>query len=265
MNDYEDYPLTEGMEEEMKENGELASEEEGGRCREELRDIGGWLGEEAGRMGEKVGEVGEEALKTGGRWVKEGGKWVFKKAIPATARWLRKREEYKGRYGKQGKTRGERIGEGSAKAFGPGLDKETKKLLFFGRVRPGFYTGMTPAGEALKPGMVPAGQAHATGMNLAGQALQPSYGALQTGIPLGHMRALQALPQVDRAVYEEIKANGDHDTHRHIHKEVGPLGFGGQEINSALVRLRKFGLITKSGKEWGGEKEYEVTSDGNRK
>jgi len=230
------------------------------RYEEELEAPPELVGEE--KTGPTRKEKAKAAARTAGRWIKKGGKWVFVTVPKKTAKYLAEPVEYKEedenskgkRKHRTGTTpRGVKIASGIAKAFSPGLPKKEKEILYFGRVRKGFYTGMSPAGRALGAPTVKT--------TPAAQALQSDYGPLRasTTIPLGHLKSLQRLPDVDKEVYDEIRRNGDHDTPSHVRKEVGALGFTGREINAALSRLRSLGLITHSDKRWDGEKEYMIT------
>ncbi len=78
------------------------------------------------------------------------------------------------------------------------------------------------------------------------------------GKSISRLQRLTNFPNVDQAVYDEIKANGDVDTKQNIRNKVSMLGFSVKEVDTALSRLRNMGLVKYSSRA----KEYEVTGNG---
>lgn len=75
------------------------------------------------------------------------------------------------------------------------------------------------------------------------------------GSALVRLRGMGQFPKIDRAVMDEVKANGDIDTPSHVRSEVGRLGFPAKEVDKSLKRLRSLGFLLPTGRRFNGEDE----------
>lgn len=180
---------------------------------------------------------------------------------------LKARErEYKRKY----KTSpGQAIGKAWKTAKEVAGPKVPIKGLYIPKAMPGLYVPKVPAWRPTTEFM-PAGEAHRPHLGLLKRAGSPGPSTKikapfrdvlkfeGLGSALSRLRLLEKFPEVDKAVYAEIQANGDIDTPSHVKSKVKQLGFTTKEIDVSLKRLRDVGLVVPTGSKVKGEKELMV-------
>jgi len=173
-----------------------------------------------------------------------------------------------------------KIVKGVLKAIKPRPRTDLAKIFFPGKAMRELYIPKPPVKttteqikeirEVSMPAVGPEsaiGSAHTTSFEKLQRAGSPPPAARITtpsrdplefeglGSALVRLRGMGQFPRIDRAVMDEVKANGDIDTPSHVRNEVSRLGFSTKEVDKSLRRLRSLGFLLPTGRRFNGEDE----------